>query len=699
MKKLILWHRRLCHPSTERLIWTIKRSTGIDIDPEDVESLPCTAYDEGKIRKIPSTDPQRRGLYVGEIIWCDVGSVKPVSIENKAYYGLIADDLSRCREYHSFKTKDEVQQSLCAYITRVTKRLETTPPDAEGRSKRVQTIRLDGGKEFGMIIIKNFCAVEGIKLVISSPHNQYQNGVTERSIQFLQDEARATSAQMKISTCFWDFVMEATTHTINRTGQSTVKDMTPIEYFKKAFDPNPERSHKPDNSHLRILGSRCTVLIDENHRTRSEKLNARGAKGMLLGYEGTHNYKVWLLEGGRVLTTPHVTVYEDLKEPGQPPDPRDIIRSLPQPMQKRLRHRQKQGVGIKNKDHNVVSKDDTDKETKQVKRKRGRPKKTVPKLYTLEAPDKALKLMRELKLALTQEGDNYGLYTFYFSPSSNDENFFGNSGDAERAIRNAYKYQQMVNILKDKYDGIFEDSEDINLGKLFTTYRLFTATDDGPSLKEAMEGPEREMWLKVIFTEIKENLSRGTFNFIPLDKGRTRGYLIDTKWVLKKKYTSIGELDKFKARICAKGFIQRKGIDYNETAASTVRAVHWRILMALAAYLGWHILQIDFIVAYLNGNLKEDIYIKQFPILKEYFDTYPEDRQKYQFSPKKVIKLMNPLYGLKQAGAAWQERVRGILAKQGFHPLISDDAIYFNPKTGSVIASYVDDFLLFGADR
>ncbi|RYP70033.1 hypothetical protein DL771_005724 [Monosporascus sp. 5C6A] len=660
MKKIILWHRRLCHPSTERLIWTIKRSTGIDLDPNEVEGLPCTACDEGKIRKIPSIDPQRRVTFVGEIIWCDVGSVKPVSIENNSYFGFITDDFSRCREYYSFRTKDEVQESLCGYITRISRRLEASSP--EGRRKTVQILRLDGGREFGMTIIEKFCAVEGIELVISSSHNQYQNGVAERGIQFLQDEARATSAQMKIPTCFWNFIMEATTYTINRTGQSTVKDMTPIECFERAFEPDPEESHKPDNSHLRILGSRCTVLIDKNYRTRSEKLAARGAKGMLLGYQGTHNYKVWLLEGGRMLTTPHVTVYEDLEEPGQPPDPRDIIRSLPQPVQKRLRHRQKQkGVGVKNKDGNVVSEDDTDQEAKQVKRKRGRPKKTVPELYTLEAPDEAPELLRELKLALTQEGDcdldcdlDDGFQSFLLlSDSEDDEGFVGSHG--------------------------------------------YVTVDDGPSLKEAMESPEREMWLKAIFTEIKENLSRGTFCFITSD--RTYGHLVDAKWVLRKKYTSTGELDKYKARICARGFTQRKGIDYNETAASTARAVHWRILMALAAYLGWHIIQIDFIAAYLNGNLKEDIYMKQFAMLKEYFEAYPEDREKYGYSPELIIKLMNPLYGLKQAGATWQEKVRELLAKLGFLPLISDDAIYRNAETGDVISSYVDDFLLFGAGR
>ncbi|RYP42863.1 hypothetical protein DL768_010167 [Monosporascus sp. mg162] len=290
MKKIILWYRRLCYPSIERLIWTIKRFTGIDLDPNDVKTIPCIACNEGKIRKIPSINPQRRGRYVGKIIWCDIGSVKPVSIEN-SYFGLITDDLSRCREYHSFKTKDEVQQSLCAYIARLIKRLEIVPLDAEGRSKRVQILRLDGGREFGMTMIEKFCAVEGIKLVISSSHNQYQNGVAERGIQFLQDEARATSAQMKIPTYFWDL-------------------------------------------------------------------------------------------------------------------------------------------------------DDTDQETKKIKRRRERPKKTVPDLYTLEVPNEALKLMRELKLALTQEGDD-GLHTFHFNllmSDDDDDDFFEGHGDADQAIRNIYEY-------------------------------------------------------------------------------------------------------------------------------------------------------------------------------------------------------------------------------------------------------------------
>ncbi|KHJ31339.1 hypothetical protein EV44_g3345 [Erysiphe necator] len=51
MRRLILWHRRLCHPSADRLKWTIMHTVGIDLDVSDVKSLPCEACDMGKSLK------------------------------------------------------------------------------------------------------------------------------------------------------------------------------------------------------------------------------------------------------------------------------------------------------------------------------------------------------------------------------------------------------------------------------------------------------------------------------------------------------------------------------------------------------------------------------------------------------------------------------------------------------------------------
>lgn len=73
------------------------------------------------------------------------------------------------------------------------------------------------------------------------------------------------------------------------------------------------------------------------------------------------------------------------------------------------------------------------------------------------------------------------------------------------------------------------------------------------------------------------------------------------------------EMEKYKARIVARGFTQTKGVDYNETSVTIARSSRWRILMALAALNYWYILQADFMADYIAGELKETIHMEQFP--------------------------------------------------------------------------------------
>ena len=86
--------------------------------------------------------------------------------------------------------------------------------------------------------------------------------------------------------------------------------------------------------------------------------------------------------------------------------------------------------------------------------------------------------------------------------------------------------------------------------------------------------------------------------------------------------------------------------------------------MALAALNKWYVLQADFIAAYLAGDLKEKIFMEQFPYLKEYFVNHPEAARKFRYLEEGVIELRKPLSGLKQSGACWQEKVRSILKKK-----------------------------------
>lgn len=105
LTRLILWHRRLCHPSAERLKWTIKNTVGIDLNVSDVESLPCEACDMGKSLKFTTNERKTRLKNVGEGWHCDVGTLNPVSMEGHGYFCLTTDDVSRYRIFCAQKKK------------------------------------------------------------------------------------------------------------------------------------------------------------------------------------------------------------------------------------------------------------------------------------------------------------------------------------------------------------------------------------------------------------------------------------------------------------------------------------------------------------------------------------------------------------------------------------------------------------------
>eukprot|EP00253_Pinus_taeda_P016267 PITA_16267 len=84
---------------------------------------------------------------------------------------------------------------------------------------------------------------------------------------------------------------------------------------------------------------------------------------------------------------------------------------------------------------------------------------------------------------------------------------------------------------------------------------------------------------------------------------------IGCKWVYKKKYKVEGSLEKNKARLVAKGFSRKEGVDYEETFAPTAKWATMRTLFALAAQNGWKVHQMDVKIAFLNGDLKENVFM------------------------------------------------------------------------------------------
>ena len=108
--------------------------------------------------------------------------------------------------------------------------------------------------------------------------------------------------------------------------------------------------------------------------------------------------------------------------------------------------------------------------------------------------------------------------------------------------------------------------------------------------------------------EIQAIKKNETWELTSLPQGKRA---IRVKWVYKAKRNVRGEVEKHKAKLFVKGYSQRAGIDYDEVFAPVARLETIRLLISLSAQNGWRIYQMDVKSAFLNGFLKEEVYIEQ----------------------------------------------------------------------------------------
>ena len=109
----------------------------------------------------------------------------------------------------------------------------------------------------------------------------------------------------------------------------------------------------------------------------------------------------------------------------------------------------------------------------------------------------------------------------------------------------------------------------------------------------------------------------------------------------------LGEVEKYQARLVAKGYAQEYGVDYEDVYALIARMDTVRMILAHATQRGWCVFQLDVKSAFLHGKLAENVYVEQPK-------GYEIKNEEY-----KVCKLNKALYGLKQAPRAWLSRIEG----------------------------------------
>jgi len=186
-------------------------------------------------------------------------------------------------------------------------------------------------------------------------------------------------------------------------------------------------------------------------------------------------------------------------------------------------------------------------------------------------------------------------------------------------------------------------------------------------------------------TEYHSLIENKTWDLV---KRPPNGKILSNKWVFKLKKNQDGSLNKYKARLVARGCEQRRDVDFTEIFAPVARYETIRALLAASTEAEMHIHQMDVVTAYVQGDLTERIYMEQ----PELFAKKGEE--------SKVCKLKKPLYGLKQAGRAWYNKLDNFLSTIGMYKTDTNPCVYINSTEENrvIIVIYVDDLLVTSSD-
>ncbi|MBW0499166.1 hypothetical protein O181_038881 [Austropuccinia psidii MF-1] len=213
---------------------------------------------------------------------------------------------------------------------------------------------------------------------------------------------------------------------------------------------------------------------------------------------------------------------------------------------------------------------------------------------------------------------------------------------------------------------------------------LITSASDCPrTYKKELASVDKALWEMAIKKELQAMNDLNVWDVVYL---KSDYKLVGTTWVFRIKRNHLNEVTEHKARLCAQGFTQTPGLDFDKTYSPTGCLNSLQTLIAFAASRKLEFHQVDVKSAFLNAPLAEIVYL-----------SIPQglnlDQRKY------CLKLNKAIYGLKQAPLAWYERLQKWLIKSGFSSCILDPCVFFwNGQIPTLLYIHVDDIAIFSSD-
>jgi hypothetical protein len=488
----------------------------------------------------------------------------------------------------------------------------------------VKKIRNDNGSEFKNLQVKEYLEEEGIKHEFSATYTPQQNGVVERKNRTLIDMAMTMLGEYKTPERFRSEAMNTACHAINRLY---------LHRLLKKISYELLTSNKPNVSYFRVFGSKCYILVK---RGRHLKFAPKAIEGFVLGYgSNTKAYRVFNKSSGLAEVSSDIVFDETNGSPSEQVDLDDVDED--EVLRTAMRTIAIGGV-----------------------RPQEQQEQDKPSSSTLVHPP----TQDEEQVPQDEGLDQGGAHEKH----DKEEEV---SQVPPTQVRSTIKRNHPVDqILGDISKGVTTRSHLAN----FCEHYSFVSSIEPFRVEKALQDPD---WVLAMQDELNNFKRNEVWGLVPCPKKNVVG----TKWVFCNKQDEHGVVTMNKARLVAKDYAQVAGLNFADTFAPVARLESIRILLAYAAHHSFKLFQMDVKSAFLNGPIKEEVYVEQPPSFED--DTYPDH----------VYKLSKALYGLKKASRAWYECLRDFLISNAFKVWKVDPTLFTKTCNGDLFVCqiYVDD--------
>ncbi|KAJ0542271.1 putative RNA-directed DNA polymerase [Helianthus annuus] len=636
------WHQRLGHPHAQ-LFSSMLSSFHLPVSDKNFD-FNCSSCLVGKSSKLHLLSSDYHSSHVLDLVFCDVWGPSGVSsFDGHNYFLLCVDHFSKYMWLFPLKRKSEVFETFKRFVTMAERQFST----------KVKSVQTDWGGEFRNL--SSFFASIGIIHRLSCPHTSEQNGTVERRHRHVVETGLTLMAQAHVPQRFWHFAYDTAVYLINRMPS---RNISPFEHLFK---------HKPNFSFLRVFGCLCFPYLRPYN---PHKMDLRSTPCIFLGYSTSHHgYRCFDPESDRIYIARHVRFIEHVfpfskqtSNTSPVPDPTPYVSAYPTPDLSTTTQPTPPPQSSPTLNSPPQPPDSTPPSSNQPTSTPPTPPPPPPPPSPPPPPPPAYTYSRKpTHSSTTSAFDQYSTNQAAPIPPSSPTPPPPSSTTTRTRPPNLRSNPKQTK----PYNASFHTS---------------TAESEPTTFTVANADPN---WRKAMAEEYSSLMRHGTWTLVPYDP---RSNVVDCKWVYRLKKDQHGCVQRYKARLVAKGFHQQHGIDYTETFSPVVKATTIRVVLSLAVQHKWPLRQLDVQTAFLYGDLKETVYLKQPP-------GFVDPRY-----PNHVCRLRKSLYGLKQAPRAWFHRLSSALLALGFKGSNTDPSLFVYCASDTVLYMlvYVDDIILTG---